>query len=86
MRRREFITLVCGAVTALPINLRAAQAPGSAHIGFISGLDQSAAADFLNALHDGLAARGYTEPSTLKIEEPDLPIISRIGSLLLFRN
>jgi len=69
MRRREFITLVCGVVTALPNSLRAAQVPGSAHVGFVSGLDQSAAADFLNALRDGLAARGYTEPGTLKIEE-----------------
>jgi putative ABC transport system substrate-binding protein len=69
MRRREFIALIGGAVTALPINLRAAQAPGSAHIGFISGLDQSAAADFLNALRAGLAVQGYTEPATLKVEE-----------------
>ncbi len=68
MRRRDFITL-CGAVTALPANLRAAQAVGSAYIGFISGLDKSAAADFLNALRDGLAAHGYSEPGTLKIEE-----------------
>ena|SRR5436190_21405189 len=68
MRRREFIEFVCGAVTALPIDLRAAQASRSAHIGFISGLDQSAAADFLNALRDGLATLGYTEPATLKID------------------
>src|SRR5215467_7807176 len=67
MKRREFIAFVCGAATAWPINLRAAQ--GAAHIGFISGLDRSAATDFLNALRDGLAARGYTEPGTLKIEE-----------------
>lgn len=69
MRRREFIAFVCGAVAALPTNSRADQGPGSAHIGFVSGLDKSAAADFLNALRDGLAARGYTEPGTLKIEE-----------------
>jgi putative tryptophan/tyrosine transport system substrate-binding protein len=69
MRRREFIAVLGGAATALPINLRAAQAPRSAQIGFISGLDKSAATDFLNALRDGLAARGYTEPGTLKIEE-----------------
>ena len=59
MRRREFVTLIGGVVTALPINLRGAQASGPAHIGFISGLDQSAAGDFLHALRDGLAARGY---------------------------
>ena len=67
-RRREFIGFFGGAATALPINLRAARALGTARIGFISGLDQSAAGDFLNALRDGLAARGYTEPSTLQLE------------------
>jgi hypothetical protein len=50
MKRREFIALVSSAVTGLPIHLRAAQASGPAHIGFISGLDKPAAADFLNAL------------------------------------
>src|SRR5215472_3675067 len=69
MKRRDFIAFVCGAVTVWPINLRAAQGAASAHIGFISGLDRSAATDFLNALRDGLAARGYAEPGTLKIEE-----------------
>jgi putative tryptophan/tyrosine transport system substrate-binding protein len=69
MRRREFIALVGGVAATLPANLCAAQGTGSAHIGFVSGLDQSAAADFMNALRDGLAALGYKEPSTLKIEE-----------------
>jgi putative tryptophan/tyrosine transport system substrate-binding protein len=69
MRRREFIALVGGVAATLPTNLCAAQGTGSAHIGFVSGLDQSAAADFINALRDGLAALGYKEPSTLKIEE-----------------
>jgi hypothetical protein len=68
MRRREFIGFFGGAATTLSINLRAARALGTAHIGFISGLDQSAAADFLNALRDCPATRGYTEPSTLKLE------------------
>jgi hypothetical protein len=56
MRRREFIRLSVGAMTALPINLPMAQALGSAHIGFVSGLDQSAAGDFLNALRCPLSA------------------------------
>jgi hypothetical protein len=44
MRRRELIRLFSGAMTTLPINLRgAAQALQSAHIGFISSLDQPAA-------------------------------------------
>jgi putative tryptophan/tyrosine transport system substrate-binding protein len=72
MQRREFIVTLGGAAVwpfAAHAQQRAAQAPGSAHIGFVSGLDKSAAVDFLNALRDGLAAHGYTEPSTLKIEE-----------------
>jgi putative tryptophan/tyrosine transport system substrate-binding protein len=69
MRRREFIALVGGVAATLPTNLCAAQGTGSAHIGFVSGLDQSAATGFINALRDGLAALGYKEPSTLKIEE-----------------
>jgi hypothetical protein len=67
VKRRDFVSLVGGA-TAWPIAARG-QPLGPAHIGFVSGLDKSAAADFLNALRDGLAAQGYTEAGTLKIEE-----------------
>ena len=69
MERREFITLLGGIAAGLPIRPCVAQASRPPHIGFLSGLDQSAAADFLNALRDGLAARGYLEPGTLKMEE-----------------
>jgi ABC-type uncharacterized transport system substrate-binding protein len=65
MRRREFITLFGSAV--IVGCARFARAEGS-RIGFISGLDQPAAADFLSALRDGLAALGYVEPRTLKME------------------
>jgi putative tryptophan/tyrosine transport system substrate-binding protein len=64
MRRREFITLFGGAAAAWPLTARAA---GPAHIGFVSSLNPSAASDFLDALRDGLAAHGYSEPGTLKI-------------------
>jgi putative tryptophan/tyrosine transport system substrate-binding protein len=65
MRRRELITLLGGAAAGWPFTARAV---GPAHIGFISGLSSSAAADFLDALRDGLAAHGYSEPGTLKID------------------
>ena len=39
-----------------------------AYIGFISGLDKAGAAAFIDAFRDGLAVRGYVEPSTLKID------------------
>ena len=65
MNRRSFITLLGGAVASWPL---AARAQTPAHIGFISGVDQAAAADFTRALREGLASRGYVEPGTLKIE------------------
>jgi putative ABC transport system substrate-binding protein len=65
MRRREFITLCGGVAAAWPLTARAV---GAAHIGFISGLDPSAAADFLDALRDGLATYGYSEPGALKLD------------------
>jgi putative ABC transport system substrate-binding protein len=65
MRRREFIRLFCGAAAAWPLTARAV---GPAHIGFISSLDPSAAAGFLDALRDGLAAYGYSDPGSLKLD------------------
>src|ERR1700730_14470617 len=72
MQRREFIILLGGA--ALPRyrargSAVAQRAPQAAHIGFISGVDAAAAADFLAALRDGLSTHGYVEPSTLKVEQ-----------------
>jgi len=65
MRRREFITLCGGVAAAWPLT---AKAVGPAHVGFISSLDPSAAADFLDALRDGLAGYGYSEPGALKLD------------------
>src|SRR5258708_24235881 len=64
MRRREVITLCGGVAAAWPLTARAV---GPAHIGFVSSLSPNAASDFLDALRDGLAAHGYSEPGTLKI-------------------
>ena len=70
MKRREVIKLLgASSITVLAINFRTARAVAPAHIGFVSGLNESAAGDFLNALRDGLGAHGYNEPSTLKIDE-----------------
>ena len=70
MRRREFITLLGGAVLAGSGAMRAAAAPAArpARIGFISGLDQAAAADFVVALRDGLTAHGYGQPAALELD------------------
>jgi putative ABC transport system substrate-binding protein len=75
LRRRQVLALpvsalLGGTVIACATGMRAAAAPAArpARVGFISGLDQAAAADFITALRDGLAAHGYVEPSTLKLD------------------
>jgi putative tryptophan/tyrosine transport system substrate-binding protein len=67
MKRREFITLLGGAA-AWPLGARAQKGTRPAYIGFISGLDKAGAAGFIGAFRDGLTARGYVEPNTLKID------------------
>jgi hypothetical protein len=68
MRRREFIGVLAGATASVCYRGAPAQGSTPARVGFISGLDQAAAADFLAAVRDGLAARGYVEPRTFKME------------------
>jgi putative ABC transport system substrate-binding protein len=70
MKRREFVALFGSAIALWCPTLRmaVAAAPKPAHIGFISGVDRAAAADFVGGLRDGLAALGYVEPSTLTLE------------------
>jgi putative tryptophan/tyrosine transport system substrate-binding protein len=70
MKRRHFISLVGAAAMLSARAIRAAAAPArrSARIGFISGLDQAAAGDFLAGLRYGLAEHGYVEPRTLTID------------------
>jgi putative ABC transport system substrate-binding protein len=70
MRRRRFLALLGSAALTPPSVMRAAAWQGDrpAHVGFVSGLDQAAAADFLSALRDGLAAHGYVEPRTLTMD------------------
>src|SRR4051794_35194020 len=64
MRRRDFIVLIGGAA-AWPLP---AVASLPAHVGFVTGADKTAAADFVKGLRDGLAALGYLEPSSLNLE------------------
>jgi putative ABC transport system substrate-binding protein len=70
MRRREFIILLGGAVVVASSTMRAAapQTSVPARVGFIGGIDEGGAADFVTALREGLAAYGYVEPLTLKFE------------------
>jgi putative tryptophan/tyrosine transport system substrate-binding protein len=70
MRRREFIILLGGAAVFASSTMRAAAPQRSvpARVGFISGIDEGGAADFVSALREGLAAYGYVEPRTLKFD------------------
>jgi putative ABC transport system substrate-binding protein len=69
MKRREFLALQGGAAFIACSILRVgAQEERRAYVGFIGGGAAAASRDFLNALRDGLAALGYTEPATIRLD------------------
>lgn len=69
MRRRDFIVGGAAAGATWVSNLRVVHAQGRvANVGFISGLDEPAAADFVRAMREGLAALGHVEPQNLKLD------------------
>lgn len=67
MKRRTFIALLGSAASSA---LAGHPRPGAplARLGFVSGVDEAAAADFIGALRDGLSGYGYVEPRTLKLD------------------
>jgi putative ABC transport system substrate-binding protein len=67
MRRREFITLLGGAV-AWPLPLRAQQSANVARIGFLRFGPASANAGRIEALRAGLRQLGYVEGKNIVIE------------------
>ena len=66
MRRREFITLLGGAI-AWPIAARAQQ-PAMPIIGFLSAGTSEMARDYVAAFHRSLADEGFVEGRTVGIE------------------
>src|SRR5215468_1028334 len=67
MKRREFITLVFGAVIAWPLAARAQQ-PTIPVIGFIRNTTRDDSADLLKAMHQGLRQTGYVEGRNVTVE------------------
>src|SRR6266702_6327386 len=67
MRRREFVTLIGGAVVAWPLAVRAQQPAKVARVGF---LRQAGPHDKqFDAFRDGLRAAGYIEGKNIVIEQ-----------------
>ena len=67
MRRREFITLLGGAVAAWPLRVHAQQAPMPV-IGYMSARAPDDSTHLLAAFRRGLAEGGYVEGQNLSIE------------------
>src|SRR4029077_4465653 len=67
IRRREFITLLGGAVAGWPLAAQTQQ-PTALVIGFIRNTTRDDSADLLKAMHQGLSQTGYVEGRNVTVE------------------
>ena len=68
MRRREFITLLGGAVVAWPLAARARQAERVRHIGVLMSFADPSTQSYMIAFRDTLIKLGWVEGSNLRAE------------------
>ena len=89
MRRREFITLLCGVAVAWPLAARAQQ-PTMPVIGFLSSTSFEASAGYLPAFRQGLKDTGYVQGENLAIEyrwaENQIDRLPELAAELVRRN
>jgi putative tryptophan/tyrosine transport system substrate-binding protein len=79
MRRREFITIVGGAMVTSPFPARAQQ-QSLPIIGFISSRSMEVDASLVAAFHEGLAQFGFVEGRNVSIE-----YVGRTGDMISSR-